>query len=659
MAEAYQLTPEAHTHLGDLVRSAAQAMSAPIEGTERIIADLYAGRDAGANHFIRDGLSSAYVAVNPTKAVNIGGWTPPETSVNILLSRLQQITAGIFPSKTTFSTKPRLPGAARLSEVQNTISQFVTDHGNLTAVMRRAGFAGMMAPYFGVKFVPDPDAPLYKRVTYEAVEARNCGYEPFQRRFMWHTYGRQWGDLPQSWRTQFRKRVGEVAPNDWDIFRVTEVYHDGFRFGSPRAKESGCPMSVFIKPDRDENWRRTEAEDHDTGTGFAPGLYVQSENLIACPLVIRSFNQPAPNEDVAPAEVVNWIPQIRKIMQTLVQINREVRNLNTIYLYRRGAFDDKLIDQLATQGIPSETLFLGCDADDSENGVNATMRPVEQADNLNSLLAVLSNDIALFDDMIGLSPMERGIAQNPRKSATEAQSITAASTRRNRARLEVVADALSELFQIQFEYQRDLFGSTITIPVGELEVRLDVPDPTTAQFAFEVDPVELGHLSKQGDADALFNGLTVISNTLAMFQGSLPKAVREMLRRVLHAQGVPDADALIDRPVLDSTPNDRYQEYLLHGTPIPVAATDEHQAFIAYYTEQMGKKGVLMTKAADELDRAIAEHNVYLRREAASRINPQAQMNPIEGVSELGVDNNISAAIQAGEPMPYPQQQGF
>lgn len=649
----YRLDPTAAAKLRELLFSSARQVRAPIESQERLINDLYTGRDYNRGYALSNGSFANLLATYPNRVVD-GSWEPPEMGINLLLSRLQQILSALVPSKPTFHVKPRIARAVHEADAQNKISQFATDHGRLRDAVKRAAFQGMMAPYFCVKLdvnkAPRGDWEAFK---YSALEARDCGYEPRRRRFAWHTQVVQFGDLSP----ELQAAVKDPKPQDWDLVRYTEVYHEGFRHGHKDAKDpKTCPVSYYLAPQpTEEDFLQAETIEEPGLRDF--GHYVYTENVPACPLVFGQFNEPAPGEDVPPAEVVSWLPHIRKIVQDLHQIHREVRSLNTIHLIRKGSVPEGLLDELTNRGIPSEILYVEVDVDDSENGVNATWRPVEQSDNLASLLTVLQTDLQVFDDMIGLSPMERGIAQNPRKSATEAQSITAAASRRTRERLEVIARALADLLQVQFFYQRSVYGKSIEIPgSGGLEVRLDVPDPTQAQFAFEVDPVELGHLSKQGDAEALFNSLTVVSNTLAMFQGALPKPVRELLRQVLTAQGTPDADALIDRPVLDSTPNDRFMELLLNGTPIPVSEGDDHQAFVAYYTAQMGK--TRLSPASAELERAIAQHNVYIRRQASQRINAQAQQNPVPGTTELGTDNIIQAAIDAGEPPPFPQSQG-
>ena len=654
-SKPYILAELAHAKLRELLYEAAREVRLPIEGQERLINDLYTGRDANAAGLTNSSSLSNLLSLYPDRAVT-GTWSPPEMGINIMLSRLQQLMGAMVPSKPTFHAKARVAGAARLAETQNKIAQFASDHGKLRAAMKEAAFQGMMAPYFGARLQVNPDARgPWERIQYASVAARDCGYEPHSRRFMWHSHRVQFGDLP----AHIKSKIDPKNPlNPWDLIRLTEVWHEGFRFGHKDAEDiKTCPVSYYLMP---EPLDPASAPDFDKDPAERDfGQYVLTENVPACPLVIGAFNEPAPGEDVSPVEVVAWLPHIRKIVQTLVQINREVRNLNTVQLIRKGAVDKKTLDSLIQDGVPSETVYIEVDTDDSESGVNATWRPVEQSDNLNSLLTVLQTDLALFDDMIGLSPMERGMAQNPRKSATEAQSITAASSRRSRARLEVIAAAFSDLFQVQFAYQREAFGTTIDIPRADgIAERLDVPNPQVAYFAFEVDPVELGHLTKQGDADALFNALTVVTNTLATFQGAIPKPARVLLRDVLTAQGYPDADALIELPTMEGTPQDRLMEHLLSGAPIEVSAEDQHQAFIAYYSGIGGKLISGRPDAAAEVETAIAQHNVHLRRQAAANIQAQASPNVVPGVSEAGPDNAIQSALLAGEPPPFAQKQG-
>lgn len=645
----YILAEGAVKELRSIVEQGTSRLHAPIVGTESLVNDIYTGRDPGSGTTSISGtrlpFSGLVVDADSTRT-----WRPPETTANLFLSRLRQITTTIAPGKPSFHCRPRVAGAAPQAEDQNTISDFLAQHGDLKGAMRRAGFLGLLSTHFGAKLVIKPkdmaEGP-WDRLTYIALGPRECGFDPGHRRALWHTYFKPWGELPPAWRPQ------DLEFEDWEMVRVTEVYHAGFRHGHPDAREyKSCPLSVFVAAEsRDESTQDRERSLPDGA--FDLGEYQGTWNKPACPIVIKSMLEPAPGEDVAPAEVLSWIPLMRKIVQTLVQIDREVRTVNNVILYRKGAFTDEDIDYLRS-ALPSERVFIAVDSDDSENGVNATMRPVEQATYLSELLATLQQYLALFDDVTGVGPMDRGVPMNPRKSATEAQSITANSNRRNKDRLEVMASMWSELLLAQFKYQREIFGSTIDIPQDRGIVRrLDVPDPAASQFLFDVDPVELGHLSKQGDAETVFNATQLLGNLFAQYQGSIPKPVREMARRTLVTMGIADADALIDAPTLDVGPQDRFMESLLNpGKGIPVRPDDQHEMYVAYYEAQRESLD-LAHPAQIELEQAIMEHNVFIRRAAAARINPAAQPNVVPGFGPNGADNSIQPSLDLNEPLPF------
>ena len=103
---------------------------------------------------------------------------------------------------------------------------------------------------------------------------------------------------------------------------------------------------------------------------------------------------------------------MRMIVQTLVQIDREVRTSNNTILYDKNAISDDAI-QAARNVSPGGTVFIGVDADDNTRGVNATMRPVEQSTVLNEYLAALQTYMRLFDDVTGVSPSDRGHGIQP------------------------------------------------------------------------------------------------------------------------------------------------------------------------------------------------------------------------------------------------------
>ena len=651
----YQLADDATEALTALIEAAQRTLHEPLDGNERLIADIYTGRDplGGASGLmIGEQGVPAHLLADPLK---IASWRPPETTANLFLSRLRQIVSNLAPGVPSFRVKARVAGAAHLADKQNQLTRILTDHGDLRAAMRKAAFIGMLSPYFGVKVTYDESEKIaYKRVHYRSIEPGDCGYEPFHRRFTWHAYDMQWGDLPEHWRPDV---AGTEEPADWEICRVTEVYHDGFRHGNSKTK-TGCPMSVFVL--------RNGAQPADgmpiqskAKIGRALGSYATTETLPACPLVIGNFLDPAPSEDVPAAEVLSWIPLLRMIVQTLVQIDREVRTSNNTILYDKNAINDDAV-QAVRNVVPGGTVFVGVDADDNQRGVNATMRPVEQGAVLNEYLAALQVYMRLFDDVTGVSPSDRGVASNPRKSATEAAAITDAASKRNQDRLEVMASMWTRIAQVGFKFQRKIFGTRVEIPLPNGVIRtIPVPDPLTACFTFDVDPVELGHLSNQGDIQALMQWLTVTTNTQQAFQGGVPRMTREAMRRLGNAMGIEDADIFLDAPTIELGPEERYIRHLQTQEPIMVFEDDQHDMYIAYYTKMqetaLGRGEAPQSLMA--LRQAIDLQSMYAARRQ-DVINPGQMGDVIPGVGAGPgeIDNNLLSALATNSaPTAVPQ----
>lgn len=652
----YTLDESAAQALTGLVQRAQDALYEPLSGNEKLIADIYTGRDPlgglGALIIGDQGLPAHRL----NDALSVASWRPPETTANLFLSRLRQIVTNLTPGIPTFRVKARVAGAAQMADKQNQITRIMTDHGDLRSAMRKAAFVGMLSPYFGVKVTYDESEPItYNRVHYSAVEPRDCGYEPFHRRFTWHSYDMQWSDLPEHWKPDYGD--GDSAPLPWEIVRVTEVYHSGFRHGHSDTSK-GCPMSIFVSRHA-ENRTDNVALKPRSDIINALGTYVVTESIPACPLVIGNFLDPAPSEDVPAAEVLSWIPLMRMIVQTLVQIDREVRTSNNTILYDKNAISDDAIH--AIRGVvPGGTVFVGVDSDDNARGVNATMRPVEQSSVLNEYLAALSTYMRLFDDVTGVSPSDRGVPTNPRKSATEAAAITEAASRRNQDRLEVMAKMWSEIAKVGFKYQRRIFGKQLEVPLQNGVVRvLPIPDPVTACFTFDVDPVELGHLSNQGDIQALMQWLTVTTNAQQAFQGGIPRMTREALRRLGNAMGIEDADIFLDAPTIELGPEERYIRHLQTQEPIIVFEDDQHDMYVAYYTKM--QQAALTRGDSPEslmtLRQAIDMHSMYsARRREVIRPGQIGEIVPGIGAGTGEVDNNLLSALAMNQvPSPIPQ----
>ena len=657
MAKQFRLAEDASKHLAALVAKAMDVIRGPLKGSAKLIADIYTGRDplGGLGGMIGEQGIPFHQLNQP---LEIGSWRPPETTANLFLSRLRQIVTNLTPGVPSFRVKARVPGSAHLADKQNQLMRIMTDHGHLREAMRKAAFLGMLSPYFGVKVSFNKKEKIpYLRLKYEAIEPNDCGYEPFHRRFYWHAYDMQYSDLPDSWTPEVK---GEKPPDSWTIVRVTEVYHDGFRHGAAKSAFGQCPMSIFVNVGRPDMADTPLLPNQDQQNEL--GEYMVTETLNACPIIIGNFLDPAPGEDVSSAEVLSWVPLMRMIVQTLVQIDREIRTLNKTVLFDKNAIDEDAL-QVVKHVAPGGTVFVGVDPDDATRGVNATMRPVEQSAVLNEYLAALGTYMRLFDDVTGVSPSDRGVPANPRKSATEAAAITEAASKRNQDRLEVMAMMWTRLAQAAFKFQREIFGTEVDVPLANGVIRtLHVPDPMTACFSFDVDPVELGHLSNQGDIQALMQWLTVTTQTQQTFAQGMPRMTREALRRLGNAMGIEDADLFLDAPVIELGPEERYIRYLQTQQPIPVYEDDQHDMYIAYYSKM---QEAALARGDDEYSLMALRQTIDLHRMHAARredvINP-AQMGdviPGIGAGEGEVDNNLQAALNIGGIPDAVPQEGY
>jgi len=662
MAGQARLNEDAQAHLKSLFETAREALSAPLKENQKLISDIYTGRDPASLAQIFIGEQGIPVA-DLVEAEKTASWRPPQTTANLFLSRVRQLVSNLTPGVPSFRSKARVSGAARLSDDQNKIMRILTDRGDLRAAARRAAFLGLLSPYFGVKICLDgkPKAgeehPL-DQVQFKALEPGVCGYEPFLRRFVWHAYTMQYGDLPATWiPAEWKEATGE-EPKPYDLVRVTELYHEGINTGST---ESGCPMSVFVERNAPEEPDAVQLDP----SGTLPqqdhlGVYATTEMLPACPIILNNFLDAAPDEDIPAAEVLSWIPLMRMIVQTLVQIEREIRTSNNTILYDKTAIKKEVIDFL--QGaVPGARVFVPVDADDNSRGVNATMRPVEQNSELDKYLAALSAYLRLFDDVTGVSPSDRGQPAGGRRSAHEAAAITEAAARRTQDRLEVMAGMWTKIAQVLFAYQRNIFGATVEVPLqnGMVET-LAVPNPKTAKFAFDVDPVELGHLSNSGDLNAQMQWLTVLTRSQQAFATGMPRMIREALRRLGMTMGIEDVELYLGAPTIEVGPEERFIEHLQTQKPIVVLADDQHDMFMAYYTRM---QQATITRQGDEqqileLQQAIDLHRSYAAQ-SASVINPGQLGDIVPGVGAGAgeVDNNLAAAFATGgAPSAVPQQ---
>ena len=629
-----KLNEEQASALKELVQKAMKDVRPNITANQEIIADLYTGRDPGGNE---RALPTGGVPWNELPEFT-GGHEAPDTTANLFLSRLRQIVVSTTPGRPNFEISPLVPGAQHLTETQQTLTDVLLRQSNIEEVFERAAFLGPTQNYFGIKLVPSPDAesPL-DRVKFEAIEAEFCGYEPHSKRFTWHTYNKQWGDVPKAQRPTIKPGMRKME--DWDMVSITEVFHEGLSMG----KQYKYPMSTFVNLEG-IIWERRRKTPR-------LGDYVGTQGLPAPVLVIDRYLDPAPKEDVAPAEVSSWVPLMRQIVQVLVQIVREINSTNSEILYDADAIPADIIDHVRRVA-GGKKVYIPVNVNDAQRGVNSTMRPVERNTPLGDYLATLQMLLGLFDDVTGVGPLDRGAPTNPEKSATEAASLTAAADRRNQDRMRVLARMWGKIAGLMFRWQQPLYGESLEIPLAVGITRnFRIPNADSARFAFQVDVAQLSNKSRAQSMNTLMTAHTLLVNDASNLQD--PNALRmvsESRRRLLKAMGWIDVD-LYDSPVMGETgPLDRYVDALETGNSIPVYQDDKHEVYLAAYIRIAER--ALSAQNPDVpiamLQLAVEEHQLYLQQQQqqVQQAGPQA---PVPGVGATGqVDNQVAAQMAAG-----------
>lgn len=567
------LTPE---QIQNLYNRASEKLLAASEGASDILNDLFTGRDPGLGY-----LKGAYF--HPTRVTS--PWVYTEISVNLMQTRLRELVIEMVPELPKMHVKALVPEATALEEDQNLLSNWGYRHANLKQAIRDTAMFGPMGTHVGMRLWADTekDLPLHKRFRYQALSHTDCGYEPGLRRFVWHKY---------------------TTGNAEDITEVTDIFF-------PTKDDLDCMLYRF---------EREVTQQADPLKGL--GKLVYSGMLgAACPVRIASFLTAPPGEDIAPVECMSWVPLLRSIQAKLEARDREARSVVNGVLYDSRKIDKKHIDALS-QSATGETVYIPVNVDDGMNdGVSHTMRPLERRSSMMELNAAVEMDIAMLDDVIGTSAMNRGASVGPRKSAAEASILSQASSRRTRDRLSVIAELLADVEQAKFTWQRKVYGDKIKIPLAAgLSRVVHIPKPEVALMAFRVDVVELGNLSRQGQIETYAAAVTLVGQTFAQFpNGEPPPAVKEALRRYLHALGAQDISQLIQDPLMSGGPKERYIQYL--KVPYEGLKTDPNdpaEPFVMYYSAQYNDPST-SPEARIELGKAINFYSQQQQQQAAAQ----------------------------------------
>lgn len=557
-----------------LFHEASRKLDQVAEGAARVLNDLFSGRDPGVNYLLNSYFS-------PTRVT--APWVHPEISANLFQSRLVEIINELVPGLPKMEVKAMTAEASEYEEDQNFLSNWGSRHGNLKEAIRQAAIYGPMGTHVGVRVRADAKLPLEKRFWYEALSHTECGYEPGLRRFVWH-------------------RFSEEVPDKPEVHRVvTEIFF-------PNKADTDCTVYRYELDVASE--RNVQGD----GLGQFKG---KRELGAACPVRVKSFMQSPPGEDIPPIECMSWVPLIRAIQDTLEAIDREVNSINNVVLVDAKKINEDELAQVRDNKTGNTVyLWVNDTFDTNDNGVSHTMRPVERDSALGELVAALQQYIALLDDVIGTSALERGAVTGPRKSAAEASILSQASDRRTRNRLSVISELLADVEYAKYTWQPQVYGSEVSVPLSPgLSKNLRVPSPELARMHFTVDVVELGNLSKQGQIETYAAATQIVGATLAQFQGDPPPAVKESLRRYLKALGAEDIAQHLQDPVLAGGPQERYIAYLKNpSNGLLTDPNDPPEPFLIYYNQQLNDPST-PTKAKTELLRVI---QFYSQRKQAA-----------------------------------------
>lgn len=640
-----KIAEEGVVALRDAVVRAMGKVQEYVTSNQARLADIYVGRDPGGTLLIPPQGIPQDVWLDATRAQS---WSAPDTGVNLLLSRLLQIYVASTPGRPTFSIVPKNGAAARLAEHQDELTDIWVEGSRMEDAVKRVAWLLPIQNHVGVRLCENYRArDAYEKIKWEVVEAVDCGIEPFSRRFSWHGRVCQWGDLDEGLQKMAAelRPVGQELPNPWDPVALTEVFDSAFALEEGDATRKKPRVHVFVnfagKFYRDSRSKRPNIGD-----------YVGTYDLRACPLHIISNLQPAPHEDIAPAEAVAWIPTLNMIQNLVVQIERESSATNNMVLYDADRIAPDKMRKAWAENAGRVVLIPVSGASDTR-GISHTMRPVERNTILGELITSLQTMLGLLDDVTGVGPQDRGLSINPSKSATEASVLSASSSRRTQGRLRVLTSLWETMAMTVFEYQQDYFGKVVESPGNGIVRKLPVPSPEQARFEFKVALDEMENLSRRGRLDTQMMMHTVLTRDAATFAQGVPKLVRESERRLLKAAGWTDIDNYLDRPVIEGGPEDRYIAALENGRDIPVFEDDDHALYISYYGKLLeravttGDDGV----PVDALQQALSRHQVYLRQRDAAAINQASNPAPVPGMSGQGeVDNAMRQQLAAGLP---------
>lgn len=629
--------------LSDSFRQSRSHLYARLLPTRQLIADVYTGRDPSISR-----PPGWFLSAFPTQAVNLDQIRLPDNTANLLFATTQTLVAATFPATPSVRAEALTDGATPLAEDQTLLNDFTFLHAGTDEAAQRADYLALNNGWAGMKLVGKRQGPLHRRVRVLAVDPLACGWEPFLRRYFWHTYIVGLDQVPDSY---VPKGQGAAPLRPWSLLEITEIYVE--QWGGVKSR-----MVVFSKvfdhmpgPDADAAQQQATSE---------LGEYVHDEPLSICPLALLQFTEPAHGEDVPPSEVLQWLPLIRSITKMQDKIDRQGRFAGIIYLYLAGWIADKDIKMVLENPDaiahfikvgPPKTWNPGPD----EPNVDSKLRPVEMRSILPELVQALQVQLNLFDRVSGVFELQRGEFPSGTQTATEVVKVSTNAELRNLRRREKMADALAQLGHVLLANQRDWYGERITIPGTHGLLRdITIPSGAAAEFSVRVDAVELGHMARRGDLQGIFQGFQLILQANGEQRGSMTAAAREGLRRTLSALGWTDVKTFVPPVVSDDNPPDAMMEHLLRGTPIIARPGQDHAAHIAYlrgFLEAEETRENPNRRAMGEAAAAIMDHQ---NMERASRAPQVGQGAEVAGTAAQAVasPSPMTAALLSGGRIP-------
>lgn len=656
MKNARRLPEEAVEALRAVViKSMAYARDYVSEDQERL-GDIYAGRDKGGMLFFKP---------PPTQGVPVDTWVHElksgivhrgATTAQLLTSRLRQIYVSNTPGRPQFAIEPRTPGALKASETQEVITDVALSGSGLEAAVQRSAWLAPVQNYVGVRLCYNLRAKDdTDRIKWEVIEAKDCGYEPFSRRFKWHSRVCQWGSLDEPLRKKIMAAAedGAEEPLAWEPVALCEVFDDSFALETGEEKREHCRAHVFVnlKGDfyKDKRQKRPDL-----------GTYVVTYDLRANPLIISSLMEPAANEDIAPAEAVNWLGLLDAISDCVEQIRREVNSTNNVNVYDADSIQTELLKQAMTQPPGTQIWIPVTGVGQTPQGISHRMRPIERNSILGELITSLQTYLALLDDVTGVGPQDRGVSVNPSKSATEAATLSASSSRTTAARLRKLMQLWEDALHLLFEYQLEYFGKYLEVPTEGVVRKYRIPDPETCRYDFKVGLDEMQNLSRRGRLDTALMGHQMLVNHAVAFPNGESMLVAESLRRTLRALGWVDADAYTTERRQLGSPEDRYTKMLETGKDYMVDENDDPMPHIAFLGSKLSEAAATGNDniPVDKLMPAIQRYQIILRqREAQAPATAGGRSGVTPGVNAQGeFDNALSQQAELGLPPQMSQQ---